>query len=126
MVQRLSHEKDPPAVQRDRARRKAEAACDSARQVLILSRTVSRLGERAFTMDARLDAAVERVMGGDRDPSRGTKAAKKLRTAHAEAATLLAQLKEALDTAPADVLTRLSKQLAAALQLLEEAIEERA
>lgn len=126
MIQALADAKDPPSVQRERALRTARAAISSAKQHLLLSRTVQRLGERAFTLDVRLDAAVERVMGGERfDPTRAGKAAKRLRAAHAEAAGLLAQLQEALEAAPADVLTRMSAQLRTALQALETAIEER-
>jgi hypothetical protein len=127
MIQRLSQEKDPPSVQRDRARRHALATCDSARQVLLLSNTVQRLGGRAFSVDARIDAAVERVMGGERfDPTRAGKAARRLSLAHTAAAAALAQLQELLETAPADALLALTEQLSAALSRVEEAIEERA
>jgi hypothetical protein len=124
MIQRLSHEKEPPAVQRDRARRHASAVCDSASQVLLLSRTIQRLGAgRAFTTDAKIDSAIQRVMGGRQDPTRGGRAAKKQRAAHAEATELLAQLKGALDVAPVDALNELSSNLGAALETLEQAIE---
>lgn len=127
MIQSLSDAKASPTVQRERARRAARAAISSARQQLLLSRTVQRHGDHAFTLDARLDAAVERVMGGQRhDPTRAGKAAKRLRSAHAEASALLAQLQQVLDAAPAEVLDRMTGALRTALEALEEAIEARA
>jgi hypothetical protein len=130
----LAHYRDMAATPAERrvraqkdARRHAEDMADSASQVLLLSRTVQRLGEKAFTLDARIDAAVQRVMGGERlDPARGAKAARKLRAAHDEAAELLTQLKDALagDTSPAAI-TSLNERLNVALHRLEQAIEER-
>lgn len=129
MLDRFDDARQPPAVQRDRARRRARAACDSADQALLLSRTVQRLGSRAFTMDARIDAVVERVMGGERhNPTRAAKAVRQLKDAHDTAMNHLAQLRAALNAREqsADFLMQLVAHLEGAVTRLNEAIEARA
>ena len=127
MLDRLDFERQAADVQRDRTRRQARATCDAASQTLLLSSTVQKLGAQAFTLDARVEAAIERVMGGDRDGARGrAEATGRLRAAHAEVADLLAQLRAVLADRdrPASDTAALCASLERAQEQLEQAIEE--
>lgn len=127
MLEHLDFERQAPDVQRDRTRRQARATCDAASQTLLLSSTVQKLGAQAFTLDARVEAAIERVIGGDRNDARGHAEAKeRLRAAHAEVADLLAQLRAALAdrSRPASDIAALCASLERAHEELEQTIEE--